>query len=67
MDGRLYIQSIKMRRGFTGEYTVAEIEIEYEDGQFIKTNLSIDKAFIGRLEIYEEVKKYFKGNLIVGF
>lgn len=67
MSGRLYIQRIETHHGFTGEYTVVEIEIEYEDGQYIKTNLRIDKAFIGSLEIYEEVKKYFKGNLIVGF
>jgi hypothetical protein len=44
-------------------YTVFNIYIQYDDGQYIETNLKVNKEFASFEEAFETAQKYFKGNL----
>jgi len=43
--------------------TVFDICIYYNDGQIIRTEISIEGHMIGYQDLHEAIEKYFKGDL----
>lgn len=65
MDGIIYVNSMSYEVNYyTGKpETVFDISIDYDDGQFIRTEIHIDGHMLGYDDLFKKIVKYFKGNL----
>lgn len=65
MTGYLYINSFSIHQDQLTEKlnTVFNIYIQYDDGQFIKTDITVPIQMASHEDLFETVKKYFKGEL----